>query len=523
MHIRRRYWLIIAATLGALVVAAAVGIATRVPLSSDALRTRIVAALADRLDADVELRTLTLRLYPRLHATGEGLTVRFEHRHDVPPLIAIDRFAIDADVVGLWRRRISRVALTGLAINIPPRGPDEAPPATSSSGTAPASDAWASYAHEMLIEQLDAPDAQLTILRRDPDKQPRVWYMHQLRMRQVGRASAIPFETLLTNAIPPGQIAASGHFGPWARREPRATPLDGRFTFDNADLSVFNGISGILSARGTFDGTLDRIAVTGETDTPDFMVNLSGHQVPLHTTYHAVVDGTNGDTSLDPVNATVLNTNILAKGGVYEVEGIHGRVVKLDVAIEDGSLEDVLRMAVRTPRPPMTGRLQLTTLLTVPPGQEDVVDRLQLDGRFAIAKGRFADPGVQAKVNDLSRRASGRKAPEITANARVTSDFAGRFVLGHGRLSMRTLTFDVPGAVVSLKGEYALRPQTLAFNGDLYMDAKLSQTMTGVKSLLLMMADPLFRKNGKTVIPLTISGSRSDPQFGLDMRRVFRR
>ena len=95
--------------------------------------------------------------------------------------------------------------------------------------------------------------------------------------------------------------------------------------------------------------------MNGQTDTPNFMVNLSGHQVPLRTTYRAIVDATNGNTTLDPVDATVLNTRIVAKGGVYEVEGVHGRIVKLDVTIEEGRLEDVMRMAVKTARPPMVG------------------------------------------------------------------------------------------------------------------------------------------------------------------------
>jgi hypothetical protein len=32
----------------------------------------------------------------------------------------------------------------------------------------------------------------------------------------------------------------------------------------------------------------------------------------------------------------------------------------------------------------------------------------------------------------------------------------------------------------------------------------------------------LFRKSGRTVIPLKISGARSNPSFGLDTKRVFR-
>jgi len=536
VRIRRRRWLIVALTIAVLTVAAAVSIATRIPITSNAMRTRVVAALEDRLDADVELADLRLRIYPRLHATGEGLIIRFHHRQDLPPLVKIARLSIDADLVGLWRHRVARVGLDGLEINIPPgdeRDADpDAPPAVGTAGDprtqpdggdAQADDEAQSYASGFIIEEVDAPEAQLTILRSDPDKEPRVWYLHRLKLRDVGLSGAMPFDTFLTNAVPPGQIAATGRFGPWRRRAPGATPLEGAFTFENADLSVFKGISGVLHAKGTFGGRLDRISVDGQTETPDFMVNLSHHPVPLTTTYHAIVDGTNGNTTLEPVEARVLNTTITAAGGVYEVEGVKGRVVRLDVGIEDGRLEDVLRMAVPTDKPTMLGGLQLHTSMTIPPGPQDVVDKLQLDGRFAIERGRFTDPGVQQKINELSQRARGRSSENVAQAGRVESDFAGQFRLQKGRLALRTLTFDVPGAVVSLDGAYHLERGTLAFTGDLYMDARISQTVKGWKSWLLKMADPIFRHDGKTVVPLKISGSRNDPKFGLDVKRVFRR
>jgi hypothetical protein len=519
---------IVAASIGVLTLAAAVAVATRIPFSSDALRTRLVAALSERLDSDVELRTLTLRVFPRIRVSGDGLVVRFQHRRDVPPLVAIDRFDVDADLVGLWRRQIARVALSGLAINIPPDRDDdeqhEQEKAAKPSGAdADLDSGVGSAARDFVIDELDAPDAQLTILRSDPEKAPRIWSLHRLKLRQVGLASAMPFDTLLTNAVPPGQITTSGSFGPWDRLTPGATPLEGQFTFDNADLGVFKGISGMLSAHGSYQGTMNRIVVDGETVTPDFMVNLSRHRVPLHTTYHAIVDATNGNTTLDPVSATVLETPIVAKGGVYEVEGVHGRVVRLDVSIEDGRIEDVMRMSVATPKAPMTGTLQLATALTIPPDDQDVVEKLQLDGRFAIEDGRFTDPSVQNKIETLSQRARGRTTDDVAPAARVTSDFSSRFVLGKGQLSLSQLVFDVPGAVISIDGAYSLRRETLAFSGDLIMDARLSQTTTGFKSLLLKMADPLFRRNGKTHVPLKIGGTRDDPQFGLDVKRVFRR
>ena len=80
----------------------------------------------------------------------------------------------------------------------------------------------------------------------------------------------------------------------------------------------------------------------------------------------------------------------------------------------------------------------------------------------------------------------------------------------------------MPGADVRLSGQYALRQETLDFHGNLLIDAKVSQTVGGFKSVLLRAADPLFRRDGRTVIPIQITGTRQDPSFGLEKGRVFR-
>jgi hypothetical protein len=90
-------------------------------------------------------------------------------------------------------------------------------------------------------------------------------------------------------------------------------------------------------------------------------------------------------------------------------------------------------------------------------------------------------------------------------------------------LRIPELAFGIPGAAVKLQGNYALRPQTIAFTGNLYMDAKVSQTVTGWKSILLKVADPLFRQNGQTVVPIKITGTRSAPAFGMDVGRIFKK
>jgi hypothetical protein len=74
-----------------------------------------------------------------------------------------------------------------------------------------------------------------------------------------------------------------------------------------------------------------------------------------------------------------------------------------------------------------------------------------------------------------------------------------------------------------LTGRYALRKETLDFAGELVMDAKLSETTTGFKSFLLKAIDPFFRREGHTVVPLRVTGTRDQPSFGLDVKRVFTR
>lgn len=521
MPISRKRLLILAAVTTGVIALGLVVIGARVPISSDILRKRIIATLSDRLDAEIGLGEVKLRALPTLHAELKDLTIRHQGRQDVPPLISVKRVTVSANLIGLWRKHVSYVNLEGLEIQIPPKEQrdDTRNKSDDTVATSGNRDEKTDTARQVVIDEVVADDASLTILPRDPAKNPKVWYMHELHVFSVGAQTKMPFSTLLTNAVPPGQINTTGSFGPWQRNDPGETPLDGQFTFENADLSVFKGISGILSAHGSYDGSLSRIDVNGQTDTPDFMVNISGHTVPLATKYHATVDGTNGDTTLNQIDAKFLNTPIMAKGGVYDVKGVKGRLVTLEVEIPGGRLEDVMRLSVKGDKPPMTGSLRLHTKFDLPPGDVDVVEKLKLDGAFVISAGRFTNPNVQKQINELSHRASAKDLE--AARQKVTSDFSARFKLGGGKLTLSKLTFDVPGAIIELDGAYSLPHETLDFTGTLFMDAKVSETVSGWKSLMLKMVDPLFRKNGRTVVPLKIEGTRDDPKFGLDRSRVF--
>ena len=505
-----------------------------VPLSSDTLRRRIVVYLSDKLDSDVELGDLHLRAFPRLRVEGADLHIRRRGMTDYPPLITIKSFHVDASILGLYRKHVDHLRLDGLDINIPPsearkklevRSPQsdvksegKIEPTIEEQRADPLKDG------SVIIDRMDTNDARLLILPFERDKEPKVWAIHNLQMRDLGATRPWPFKATLTNGVPPGEIGVNGTFGPWHRDEPGDTPLEGAFNFAKADLGVFKGISGTLSSQGSFGGSLAELEANGETDTPDFTIKVGGHPFPLHVKYQALIDGTNGNTRLNVIDAWFLDSYLHASGAVLDApKGQHGRTVTLDVAMDKSRIEDIMKMAVKTASPPMVGALKLTTRFLLPPGENDVVDRLRLDGRFSIMKARFTNYDVQGKIEELSKRGRGTTAEP--AKNHVASDFQGRFKLADGRLTLPDIRFDVPGARVELAGVYGLKQETLDFKGQLLLDAKISQTMTGWKSLMLKVVDPLFKqKDGSgSAIPIKIGGSRNAPDFGLDVRRVFRR
>src|SRR5262249_42290642 len=142
-------------------------------------------------------------------------------------------------------------------------------------------------------------------------------------------------------------------------------------------------------------------------------------------------------------------------------------------------------------------------------------------GHFSISRAIFTDPQVQSKIAELSLRGRG-KPPATTPRKPIPSDFEGTFRLSGGVLTIPSVAFDVPGAVVRLSGTYGLLSEELDFRGTLIMQAKISETVTGLRSVLLRAIDPLFRhKGGGSEIPIRISGKVGSPSFGLDTKRVF--
>jgi hypothetical protein len=366
----------------------------------------------------------------------------------------------------------------------------------------------------------------LTLGTDKPGKVPLRFAIQSLSLRSIGAGKPMDFTAVLTNPKPVGQIESRGYFGPWNTDNPGGTVLGGDYSFHDADLSTIKGIGGILSSQGRYQGTLDKIVVDGKTDTPDFQVKISGHKVPLHTEFHAIVDGTDGDTYLQPVKAQFLHSFLVARGFVVRVQGEPGRHVYLDVAIDQARIEDLLRLGVRTDPPVMVGQVKLHTTLDLPPGPQDVAHKLRLQGNFAIVNGRFSSEKIQSKIDQLSLRSQGQ-VELATQEARdgkfqvVRSQMHGDFKLADAGLNLSNLHYDIPGAAIKLAGIYSLDGAKFNFAGTADMQATVSRMVGGWRGVLLMPFDRIFQKNGAgTEVPFKIDGTRSDPHFGLDFDRL---
>jgi hypothetical protein len=493
-----------------------IGAAVILKRAEPILRARVIETLSARFKGPVELSEFHVSLSHGVQVQGGGLKIYGEqdpniHKPGIQPLIEIASFTFQTRILELMRSpmRIESINLKGLLLNLPPKEQRQAGPGAM----------LRKAKAKIEVHHFACEEATLIINTSRLDKLPLKFDITDLKMTSDHPGQPLHFEAKLINPKPVGNIATHGLFGPWQPDSPRDTVISGEYSFTNADLSTINGIGGMLSSNGMYKGTLDRIVVDGKTSTPDFRVATSGRPVPLETVFHAIVDGTTGDTTLQPVQAKLLNSLISASGSIMKVKEAQGHHIQLDVSIEKARIEDLLALGVKTDPPIMTGAVRLKTKLDLPPGEADVPMRLRLAGTFAISGVHFTNPKVQAKVDNLSMRSQGKpKLAKDDIPDNVPSDMSGKFQLRKGVLSFSQLYFQAPGTLVSLSGDYSLDGNRFDFHGKARLKAKLSHLVTGWKSLLLKPVDPFFHKHGAgTEIGVQITGTKSAPHFGVNL------
>jgi hypothetical protein len=404
--------------------------------------------------------------------------------------------------------KVDTIYVNGLTMNIPPKEDRRQVSALGQS----------SGKMSIYVDSFVCTGARLLINTSKPGKLPLQFDIKDLVLKDIGPGQPLHFVATLVNPKPVGDIQSSGLFGPLNDESPRDSAVAGSYSFTNADLGTLKGIGGTLSSTGTYSGKLGLIEVEGETDTPDFRIAVSGHRVPLHTNFHAIVDGTDGDTYLQPVKARVLHSSFTARGKVVRMRNATGHDIELDVHLGEANIEDLLRLGVKTDPPIMTGPITMRTRLSLQPGDEDIANRLKLAGQFHIPKANFTNEKIQDRIDSISLRSRGQpKAAREKPDENVPSDLQGTFALREGVLSFSFLHFQIPGTHADMTGQYSLDGNTFDLHGTLKFDAKLSQMMTGWKSILLKPVDPFFSKHGAgTELPFHINGTRDEPRFGLD-------
>jgi len=478
------------------------------------VKGRVIETLSTRFNSRVELDDLQVSLIKGLAVSGKGL--RIFAPDDVvaagakDPIIAVRQFEFHASLVGLFLKptHVGIANVQGLQIKIPPKSVRQKGPKSRHQGKI-----------KIVVDRIVFDDSQLVIDTDKPDKDPKVFVLKHIVLRNVSQDSPSPYDATLTNAIPTGEIHAVGTFGPWNPEAPGDSGVTGKYTFQQADLNTIKGIGGTLHSDGEFTGQLNRIEVQGTADVPNFSLDTANHPVPLHTKFSAIVDGTTGDTYLQPVQAKLGASEFSCSGAVVNVKG-KGHTIDLDVDVPAGHIQDFLQLAVKTQPAVMTGVLAMKTRLHIRPGKESVTQKLALQGTFGLKQMHFTNPDVQDKVDMLSLRAQGDPKDAKPGAEDVTSRMTGKFKMANGQLTLEDLNFVMPGATVQMAGVYTLDGKKFDFNGKVRTDAKLSQMVASWwKSWPLKVVDPFFHKHGAGAeIPVKITGTNTAPKFGLDIR-----
>jgi hypothetical protein len=374
------------------------------------------------------------------------------------------------------------------------------------------------------VDTIECADADLSLETDKPGKLPLDFAIGKLRLTNVSGSGALNFDADMTNPRPTGKLHTAGSFGPWETEDPGESPISGSYRLEHADLADFKEIAGTLDSVGIYQGTLRDLHVEGETATPDFRLPRFGNALALHTRFQAAVDATNGDTQLDAVDATLGRSHFTTKGTIVRVppqDGSKtsiGHDIALTVSVDHARIEDFLLLTGHSTDPMLTGPLTLKASLHIPPGAAHVVQRMILDGSFSLDQARFTSARIQGRIEELSLRGQGHPEQiKTTPPDTIFSAMQGGFHMSNGVLDLPALDYQVPGAKILLKGSYTVDGGGLKFDGTARLEAPVSEMIGGFASKLLKPLDGFFRKDGAGVeVPIHISGTRENPDFGVD-------
>jgi autotransporter translocation and assembly factor TamB len=499
MHFRR------ALTIGGIILGAVLAVdgvivTTHWPFSRQAATLALERASGSR----VRFGQFDPAFFPRPGYTAKEVT--FERSG--PPLATIHtiRCMTSWPMLLSLTHRVQHMQLEGVHVQIPAHAPPPIPAGNS--------------VIETTVTELVADGTRLDVAPREDGGPGLRFEFPHLRVTNLAKDKALHFQTVLQNPQPNATITASGTFGPLKTGDPKRTPLSGSFRITRANLDEGESIAGLLTATGEFRGVMGRVDVQGKAEVPNFEVKTSHHPIDLKTDYRAVVDGADGNVTVQALTARWMQITLTAHGDISGQPGQSGKTIALYFEANHAPVEDLFHVFVSSDPSPVEGPITFHAHVVLPPGNQAFLRRVRLDGAFQIEHASFGHPSSQEKVDELSARTRRARNDPVKDPQRVTADLSGDVSLRNGTAEFSNSSFDVPGAKARLSGSYNLISEAVDLNGKLAMQASLSRAAGGMKSLFLLPLDPFFKKkDAGAVVAVHIGGTYAHPVFKASLRK----
>ena len=487
MEPRRRRWpYYLLGVLALALVADAILLARNWPFT----QAKIAESLGGATGSRVRFGEFDQTFFPTPGCVARKVSVE---RGSAPPLATAEELKVQGSWAALltFQRRLSALRFAGLQIKLPDQMPPREPQGESKKS-------------ETVVGEIVANGTVLDTGQR--------FEFPKLVLRNFSKQEEIGYDIEVKIPKPSGVAILSGAFGPWRSQE---TPVSGTFQLSDADLSTVGDLKGLVQAEGKFQGPLARIDVQGATDSPKFAVKR--HPVHLKTQFRAQVNGSSGDVTLQQVDAQFLRTTLVASG---TIEGSKGKTATIDFVGDRARIQDVLLLFTSGDKAALNGPVSLRAHAVLPPGEGEFMRKLRFDATFGIENAKFTKAGTQAKVNELSARSRGQDVGEDEpAPGSVVSDLKGSVRMRDGVAHLSDVSFAVPGATATGRGQYNLLTKRVDLHGKIRMDATVSEASGGgLKSILLKPFNALFDgKKADAVLPVSVTGYYPHPKFGVSL------
>ncbi len=509
-HRGRRVIAVVVLGLLVCIVVAGVVASKKWPFTHDA----IIQALQQQTGGDVQIGTFHQMYLPKPGCIAENVSFRYSGDKSGRSFLHIQTLKIVGTYHGLLTNHISLIHADGVRVIVAPA--DTGAPGPFNVGR---------LMYGFTIGKVIADGAKIEFPPTTERKQALIFRIPKLVVHDLEDGKPLQFEANLQVPQPPIDLDVEGEFGAWNAGHGGESKIKGAYTVKSLDLGAFQDIGGIVTSTGNFDGELQHITLHGAADTPDFTVSTSGHRIHITSEFDATVNGLNGDVNVDALRVHYGQTTIVGAGSVAGKEGVDGKIATFELASRQARVQDLLWMFISESKPPMTGPITFRAKATLPPGKAPFLNRVRLQGDFGISNGQYPDPDTQKNIDVLSARARGQADKVEDANdklgndsydpGQVLSNVKGHVVLSNGVANLSDVMFEVPGALAKVSGTYKLTSEQVDLRGYMRLDSELSKTTTGVKSVLLKVAEP-FMKKGKhkaSVVAIQIGGTYHNPTY----------